>query len=411
VSPTSALAYANFRVYFVGLLVSATGGWMLRMSQSWLVLELGGSPFLVGLVAVFQSLPVTFLTLFAGVLLDRVDMRKVIIMVCVGLLLQAGALAALMLLGAVQMWQVFALALVLGTISAFETPARAAFIGQLVGARALANAIGLNSTVQNGARIIGPALAGLVIGQWGVGLAFALAAVCNLVATVSMFLLDRAELLPARRARRGAVLGLLADGLRYAARTPVLLAPLLLLAFIGTFGYNFSVFLPLLAHDAFAGGSEAFGLMNAAMGVGSVVGALAIVARVAPRQGMLLLAGAGFCGLLMVVALTPWFPLVLVPLTLLGVVSVVYSATTNTLLQIHTREDYRGRVLSLYTFLFIGTTPVGGLVTGALADAWNVRLAMVVQALICLVGVATALAYSRAAPAARPAVAEAPAPR
>ena len=185
----------------------------------------------------------------------------------------------------------------------------------------------------------------------------------------------------------------LADGLRYAARTPELAFPLVILALVGTFGYNFGVALPLLARYALDVGAVGFGNLNVAMGIGSLIGAIGVAARAAPSPRVLLLSAAGFSLLLLGVALVPWYLAALALLVVLGLVGITYTASTNTILQLGSREEYRGRVLSLYTLLFAGTTPIGAAITGALADAWGIRAAMATEAGVCLVGVAIGFVY------------------
>jgi MFS family permease len=234
----------------------------------------------------------------------------------------------------------------------------------------------------------------VIIAAWGTGWCFALNAVSFFAVLVSLTMLDVHRLYSPRRPARGAVWTQLADGLRYAAHTPTLGFPLLLLAFIGTFGYNFGVVLPLLARFALDLGAVGFGSLNTAMGIGSLVGALGVAARVSPGRRALLAAGGGFAGLLVLVAASPWYPLTLVLLVLMGVASVTYSAVTNTTLQLNSAEEYRGRVLSLYTLLFAGSTPIGGALTGWLADAWGIRNTLGLEAGICLLAVAAGLTWT-----------------
>ncbi len=187
----------------------------------------------------------------------------------------------------------------------------------------------------------------------------------------------------------------LTDGLHYSVRNPQLAFPLLVLAFLGAFGYNFGVTIPLLARFALGQGSIGFGAMNAAMGVGSLVGALAAASRSAPSTRIIILGASGFACVLFATAIAPWYWLTLALLLALGLVSVSYSSTTNSILQLNSREEYRGRVLSLYTLLFAGSTPIGGAITGWLADAWGIRPTMVLEAAICLAGLGVGIVYLR----------------
>jgi len=395
-----ALRNPNYRLYFFGQAVSQTGSWLQRVAQSWLVLELTDSPAALGIVTAAQFLPILILSLFAGVIADRLPKRQLLYVITIVSTVQSVVLAVLTLSGTIQLWHVYVLAAVLGLASAFEMPTRQAFLSELVARDELQSGISLNSSVFNGARIIGPGIGGVIIAAWGVGWCFALNAVSFLAVLVALAMLDMHRLRSPRRPARGALWTQLADGLRYAARTPSLGFPLLLLAFIGTFGYNFGVVLPLLARFALNLGAVGFGSLNTAMGVGSLVGALGVAARVSPSRRALLLAAGGFSALLVSVAVSPWYPLTLLALVLMGVASVTYSAVTNTTLQLSSDEEYRGRVLSLYTLLFAGSTPIGGALTGWLADAWGIRNALGLEAAICLLATAAGLAWtaSRAAP-------------
>jgi MFS family permease len=379
-----ALANPNYRLYFFGQIVSQTGGWLQRIAQAWLVLDLTGSPAALGILTVAQFLPIMVLSLFAGVVADRLPKRRLLYVIGSISSLQSLVLAVLVLSGHVELWQVYFLAFILGTVSAFEMPTRQAFLSELVPRDELQSAISLNSSVFNGARIIGPGIGGVIIAAWGVGWCFGLNALSFVASLISLAMLETSRLHAVRRPPRGPLWTQLADGLRYAARTPALAFPLLLLAFIGTFGYNMGVVFPLLARYALNLDAVGFGSLNTAMGVGSLIGALGVAARLSPTPNALLISAGAFSVLLLSVAYIPWYPPALVALAAMGVASVTYSAVTNTTLQLNTDEHYRGRVLSLYTLLFAGSTPIGGALTGWLADAWGIRDALGLEAGICV---------------------------
>jgi MFS family permease len=383
-------------LYFFGQLVSQTGSWLQRIAQSWLVLQLTDSPSALGIVTVAQFMPIMVLSLFAGVIADRLPRRPLLYVVTVVQTVQSVALAILTLTGAIQLWEIYILALILGAASAFEMPTRQVFLSQLVERDELQSAISLNSSVFNGARIIGPGVGGLIIAAWGVGWCFGLNAMSFAAVLLSLAMLDVGRMHEMQRPARRPVWNQLVDGLRYSARVPALAFPLLLLAVIGTFGYNFGVALPLLARFALNLDAVGFGSLNAAMGVGSLFGALALAARLVPSQRALLIAGGAFSALFLLVSILPWYLITLVALVLLGVASVTYSAITNTTLQLNSQEEYRGRVLSLYTLLFAGTTPIGGALTGWLAAGAGIRLTLGLEAGICLVAVAIGLGWTRA---------------
>ena len=389
-----AFANPNYRIYFFGQFGSQTGSWLQRTAQAWLVLvDLQGSPAALGLLTALQFAPITVLTLFGGVVADRVPRRRLLIVIQTISSVQAITLAVLTLSGAIQLWHVYVLAFILGVVSAFDFPTRQSFVSELVSRDELQSAISLNSSVFNGARILGPGIGGLIIAAWGIGWCFALNAVGFLAVLTSLALLDTRRLHETRRGPRGALWTQLADGLRYAARQPRLRFTILVLAFIGTFGYNFGVVLPLLARQALGLDSVGFGSLNTAMGIGSLVAALGVVARLTPTDRGVLLAGGVFSVLLLVVAFVPWYAVLLIVLVGLGLANVSYSALTNTTLQLYSDEAYRGRVLSLYTLLFAGTTPIGGALTGWLADAWGIRAALALEAGVCILAAVGGAVY------------------
>jgi MFS family permease len=388
-----ALGSYNYRLFISGQLVSQCGTWLQRTAQAWLVLDLTGSPVALGLVAALQTLPILLLSLFGGVVADRVPKRRFLMLLLAGETAQAAVLALLTLSGHVQVWQIGVLAFVLGVLTALESPTRQALVSELVEPDQVQSAVSLNSSIFNAARIVGPGLGGVIIAVWGTGICFALNAASFLATLTGLFLM-RPELLRAsRRPARAAVWTQLADGLRYVARTPALAFPVVLLAFLGTFGYNFTVTLPLLARFTLDVGSVGFGSLNAAMGVGSLVGALGVAARVAPTRRNVLWAAAGFSLLFLLLALSRWYLVSLAILVVLGLLSVQYSALTNTSLQLGSREEYRGRVLSLYLLLFAGTSPIGGAITGGLADLWGIQVALGLEAVVCLLVVAGGFVY------------------
>ena len=396
--PRQALRNPNFRLYFFGQLGSQCGTWMQRIAQSWLVLDLTNSPLALGTVTVLQFGPVLVLSLFSGVIADRVPKRGFLIAVQAAMMVQSFILAALTLSGSIQLWHVYLLALWLGIASALEMPTRQAFVGEIVNREELPAAVALNLSVFNSARIIGPGIAGVVIATWGVGWCFLANAFSFTAVLTGLALMDARKLHPHKRANRASIVRQLADGLRYSARSPRLALPLIVLAFVGTFGYNFGVTLPLLARYGLGVGSVGFGAMNAAMGVGSLVGALVAASRATITPSTFILAALGLGALLLCAALAPWYALTLVVLIVLGVFSTTYSSSTNTVLQLNSQEEYRGRVLSLYTLLFAGTTPIGGAITGALAEGWGIRPTMALEAGLCVVGAVVGVLYLRRHP-------------
>jgi MFS family permease len=368
------LRVRNYRLWFVGQTISTTGTWMQSVAQSWLVLKLTGSAVDLGITVALQFGPVLFLGPWGGVIADRFDKRRVLIATQSAFMLQAAVLGVLVGTGVVQVWMVWSLALLMGLINAADNPSRQAFAVEMVGREDLANAVALNSVVINSSRIVGPAIAALLIGSLGLAVVFFLNA-ASFVAVIGGLLAMDASLLhrsaPAPRAR-----GQIRAGLAYAWRTWELRLPLVLMAVVSTVGYNFSVILPLLAKHTFHAGIGAYGALATAMGVGALGGALLAATRRRPSFRLLVGATVLFGGFSMLVAFAPTLELALLLLVPMGATGIVFVATTNSLLQLHSTATMRGRVMSLWAVVFLGSTPIGGPLTGVVAAHLGVRAAL-----------------------------------
>jgi MFS family permease len=394
----SALAIRNYRLFWIGQLISLTGTWMQRTAQDWLVIQLTHSPFDLGLVTAFQFLPITLLTLVGGVFIDRWPKHRLLLITQIALLIQAAVFTVLVATGLIQIWHVYILAAVQGLVNAIGNPARQAFVPELVGRSRLVNAIALNSMLFNGARIVGPAVAGVLIANLGIPPALFLNAVSFLAVIGGLLLMDPRAFEIRPRAASGPVGRRLLEGLRYVRQTPDVLLIMLLMGAIGTFGYNFSVVLPLVAGFLLKTSAAGFGGLSAFLGLGSLVAALttAYARQVTPRR---LVAGAATFSLLLGgVAASTHFALTALLLVALGFAGIIFTTTANTLLQLTVPDDLRGRVLSLYILLFAGTTPIGGFLIGSLSSMFGVSWALGICALLCLVGVAGALIYRQRHP-------------
>jgi MFS family permease len=393
----SALEVPNFRTYFVSAVIAQCGGWLLRTTQAWLVLDLTGSPAALAVVTIAQALPVTILTLFAGILIDRSQSRRLLVGVQAILGVQAIVLAALILSHQIQFWHIIVLSSILGVASAVDFPTRSAIVSELLEPHLVGNGIALNSAMNSAARIIGPGIGGVMLAGWGSGVCFAVTGVVYAGTTLGLLALRGDEFYPKRLARKTALFGQLAEGMRYSFSTPSLAVNMVLAGFFGTFAYNWALVLPLMARFALNSGAEGFGALNMAMGAGSTIGAFAMATRLKASMRLLLISAATFAASIMVLGHAPDMPTALVMLVCTGILSVSFNATNNTLLQVEAREDVRGRVLSLYTFLMIGTTPLGSAVTGFVADTFDVRLALQINAAVCLVGLLLATLFLRRA--------------
>ena len=371
-----ALSRRNFRLYFIGQIISNSGTWMQTVAQSWLVLELTKSGLALGLVSAAQFLPILLLSPLAGVYVDRTDKRRLLVFTQSAFALIALGLGVLVLAKLVALWMVFALAALMGIVNAIDTPARQSFVIEMVGKEDLANAVSLNAVLMNSARVIGPAIAGAVIYRFGVGPNFIVNAISYVAVIASLLMLRSSELMPSPplQARKGQ----LREGLRYVARTPRLAIPLLIMLVVGTLAYEFQVSLPLLTTLTFHLGAGAYAAITAALGVGAVIGGL--VAATYAKPSMRRLAGAAliFGSLMVVAALMPTFYTSLGAVALAGLVSIIFLSTANTLLQITAKPDMRGRVMALYTVAFLGTTPIGAPLVGYIAQHFGGRAGILV---------------------------------
>ncbi len=378
----AALSVPNYRRYVSGQAVSLIGTWMQMTAQAWLVLTLTHSATRLGIVIALQTIPVLLLGPYGGVIADRVDKRRLMVLLQAAMGVQALVLGVLTVTGEVRYWQIAGLAVVLGLNNCFESPARQAFVLELVGADRLHNAVSLNSVLQNAARAIGPAVAGVLIATVGVGICFLANAVSFVAVVASLLTLDRALLRPSPPVARER--GQLRAGLRYVGRRPELLLPLVMMACIGALAYEFPVTLPVMAHQAFHRGAEVFGLMTAAIGIGAVAGGLFTAARGRSGLGPLLLAATLFGVVLLAAAAAPTLPAELVALVLVGAASVSFTAIGNSSLQLAAAPDMRGRVMALWLVAFQGSTPIGGPVIGWVCAWAGPRIGLGVGGVTCL---------------------------
>ncbi len=409
-----AFSHPNYRLFWYGQLISQTGTWMRTTANSWLVLQLTGSALALGAITAMQFLPILLFSLFGGVLADRLPKRQTLLVTQSIMCAQAIIVAVLTATGQIQMSHLYILTGILGCALAIDNPTRQAFVSELVGPDDLPNAVALNSSVFNATRIIGPSVAGVLIAAFGIAWPFALNAV-SYVAVLVMLLLMRPDrfFLGKLRARSG-VFREIGEGFRYIWSTPDALLICLLMAILGLFGYTFTVVLPLIARDVIHTGPAGFGALTSAMGLGSLAAALGIAYFGRATRRTLLIGAAGFSLLLGSIALSPLWLLTAPLLAALGFCSIVFSTTANTRLQLLAPPELRGRVMSIYMLLFGGTTPLGGLLIGSLAEHQGIRRAQVEVALICTLGVLLSLLYVRrqrarlapdAAPARQPAAA------
>ncbi len=377
-----ALRHRNFRLFWFGQLVSLIGTWMQSVAQAWLVLLLTHDPIWLGVVAAVQFTPVLVLGLFGGILADMLPKRKTIIGTQAILMVLALILAVLSLTGVVQVWHILVIAFALGLVNAVDMPTRQAIVMDMVGRDDVANAVGLNSAMFNAARILGPAVAGLVIGATGVTACFFLNGLSFLAVIAGLLAMREADLRGGARLARPHTLGEvganLGEGLRYVRRTPVVLLAVALVGVVSTMGMNFNVLMPVMADDVLHVGAEGFGFLMSAMGLGSLLAALFIAYLGRPRISVLLVGAFALGALELVLGGIRIFPLALVAVFGAGAGAIAMTATANSAIQLAVPDALRGRVLGVYLTVFAGSTPVGGLLAGWLASSFGTPVALAV---------------------------------
>jgi MFS family permease len=389
----ASLALPNYRRYFTGQSISLIGTWMQTTAQAWLVLTLTRSSVDLGVIVALQALPVLLLGAYGGVVADRVDKRKLMIVLQSLMGLQALVLGILVTTHVVRVWEVGLLALILGLNNTFENPTRQAFILEMVGPRDLRNAVSLNSVLANVARAIGPAVAGLLIAGVGDGICFLINAASFVAVVVSLATMDRSTLQPSLPSGRRR--GQLREGLRYVSHVPELAVPLLTMLLIGTFAYEFQVVLPVLAKQTFHGGATVYGFMTASMGIGAVAGGLVTAARGHTGLRPVALAASAFGVALFLAAGAPLLFLEYLALAAVGWASVSFIARGNSTLQLSADPSMRGRVMALWAIAFQGTTPVGGPLIGLVVAGAGARAGLLSGAISCVVAAAVAAAFMR----------------
>ncbi|MBI3827679.1 MAG: MFS transporter [Candidatus Rokubacteria bacterium] len=389
-----ALNHAEFRLFFAAQLVAQTGSWMHSVAQSWLVLQLTNSPLKLGFIATLSFGPILLFSLLSGVVADRVPHRTLLLATQTAFAGQALALGLLVWSGQAVYWHVGALALLGGFVSALDGPVRQVFVADLVARDDVVNAVALNSAAFNGARIIGPAVGGLIIGRFGVVPAFLVNCAGFLVVIAALLALAARQAPPRRRA---GVLAQIVEGVRYTVRTPPLGTILLVLAVVSWCVFNFSVYVPLLARDVLHLGAEGFGFLMAALGVGAVIGALTVGTRARePGVGAMLALAAVACTMLVGLASIRSVPPVVALLLVTGFTGIAVTAGCNTALQLRSADSLRGRVMSVYTLIGSGMFPLSAFTVGAIAQAWGVSVALAIQGIAGLTALAAIAARRRA---------------
>jgi MFS family permease len=373
----SSLKNPNYRLYFIGQGISLPGTWMERIAQAWLVLSLTASGTVLGLVTACQTLPILILGPWGGLIANRFNKRYILYYTQAGSGILSVILGFLILTGVVKIWMVYVLAALLGMINAVDNPTRQTFVFEMVGEKDLSNAITLNSTLVNLARIIGPAVAGIIIASLGLVLCFFLNAASFLGVLICLYLINPKELHTGELVKRAK--GQLREGFRYAFNTPILRNVLIMMAVVGTLTYEFTVSLPLLAKFTFFGNANYYAFLTSAMGIGAVLGGLATAGRKRTSPKGLSSTSLLFGLAVIIAAISPSIHIAIFTMIIVGVFSIRFMTLGNTTLQLESQPAMRSRVMSMWSMAFLGSTPVGGPIIGWIGEYTNPRIALSVS--------------------------------
>ena len=393
-----ALKNRNFQLFFSGQIISLVGTWMQTVAEAWLIYRLTGSSVLLGVLGFVGQIPIFLLSPLAGLVADRWPRRRVVIATQTTSMLLAFTLAALTLTGRIRVWEIIALATLLGTVNAFDVPARQSFLIEMVGRENLLNAIALNSSMFNGARVAGPAIAGVLVAVVGEGWCFLLNGVSYLAVIAGLFMM-RIE--KTKRVHDGAApLEKLREGFRFARQTKPIRALLVLLGVVSFMALPFSVLMPIFAVRILHGGASAYGTLMGAVGVGAMFGALVIAMRQQLRGlgNLVAYSAVGLGVSLVLFSASHWFWISFAVLVLCGFTMMMQFTATNTLIQAMVPDQLRGRVMSMYSMMFLGMSPLGSLVAGTMADHIGAPVTVAIGGLASLLG---GLVFARNWPAMR----------
>ncbi|GAA3473516.1 MFS transporter [Nonomuraea roseola] len=384
----------NYRLFAAGGIVSNLGTWMQRTAQDWLVLDLThGSAAALGTTTALQFLPQLMFGLFGGVLADRYPKRPVLIIAQSLMAMLAVTMGVLTVTGSAEVWHVYAMAFALGVISCVEVPTRQAFVVEMVGREDLPNAIALNASIFNLARVVGPALAGVLMYAIGTGPIFLLNALTFGGVISSLLLMRRSELTPAELVPKAK--GQLREGLRYVIERSELLLPILVIAFMAMFTQSFSMSIALMAREVFGQGASSFGVASSAFAVGALGGALLAARRARPTRRLLIAGAIGFGLFQVVVGLAPFYPVYLLLLAPTGIALITVNTAANSLVQMSTSPEMRGRVMGIYVLVFTGGAPIGAPLIGWISDLGGPRVGVMIGGLLTLVGTGLAILLTR----------------
>ncbi len=371
----------NFRIFWGGQIISLIGSWMQTISLPWLAYTITKSPFLLGVIGALQFTPILFLSLFVGASIDRFEKKKIIIFTQISLAAAALILSVLVFTNLVQYWHLVIIAAFLGLINAIDMPARQTFVIEMVGKKDLMNAIGLNSAIFNGARIAGPAIAGLIMAGFGTGLCFLFNAVSFIPVICGLFFIKPEHCYRSKPEKN--ILHEIGDGLKYIISEKLLLSTILAVFIIGTFIMNFNVLVPVLTREGLNLGETSFGFLMSSMGVGSLFGALIVAARSrsGPKNIILNTAAFAVSAVFIAIGLNKSYLLAAALLALTGFLTVSFLTTANSTIQLNSKDQYRSRAVSAYFLVNAGTTPFGNLISGSLSGAFGIKTCFIILGL------------------------------
>lgn len=393
-----ALGHRNFRYFWFGQCISLIGTWMQNTGQSWFVYTLTNRPLMVGLVSMCQFTPMLLFSLFAGVVIDKFPKRKILLFTQTSAMLLALTLGILALTGTVRYWHILILATLLGIVNTLDMPTRQSFVIELVGKEDLLNAIALNSTVFNLARIVGPAIAGIAMGLWGPAFCFLANSLSFVAVIFGLFMIKTRPFVRKENANKNIFKDIKA-GVQYIFSTPILLTSVTLTAIIGTFAMNYNVLIPVLARKVLHQEGMGYGFLMSAMGLGSLIGALTVATRSKkqPKLTKLFISGFVVSCMLLIIPLSNIYALTALLIMITGFFNINFSTTSNSTVQINSKDEFRGRVMSVYTLVFAGTTPIGSFIVSNITDKFGPRVGFVVSGLITMTLILTVLAFKRKA--------------
>ncbi|HEY8911332.1 MAG TPA: MFS transporter [Desulfosporosinus sp.] len=379
-----ALTHDNFRIYWLGQCVSLIGTWMQSIGQTWLVFSLTGSPLLVGLLGAIQFLPITIFSLFAGVIIDKYPKRTILLITQLISMILAFTLSALVFTHSVRYEYVLILALILGFTNTIDMPTRQSFTIEMAGKKDLRNAIALNSASFNLARIIGPAIGALILASFGAGWCFLFNGLSFMAVLVSLLKLKINSYVRVKVSND--VIKEIKDGLKYIAGEPSLLQTILMVLIIGIFVFNFNVILPVFSKNVLHQGEKVYGLLMSALGVGSLLGALMVSlnSKSGPQSKVLISSAVMVSIMLISISFTKVYYYSALLLVITGIFNIWFSTTANSMLQITTKDEYRGRVMSVYSLVFAGATPIGNMFAGFTSDKFGAGTAFLLSGFLTI---------------------------